>query len=162
MSSSDALLLFAGSLAYVGYVRAASGTIAVAVIGIPIYLVIVAGMGVSWPVYLAFVAGLTLAAVWIAGRTDRVLKESDSRKNVIDELPGFFIALTALPCTWQIVTAAFLIERALDILKIWPASWVERTWPGGWGVVFDDVVAGLYTLAILHAAYRFAPSLLGG
>ena len=159
-SLPDHAVLFIGSLAYLGFVPAASGTVAVAVVGVPLYLVLRLWCSVGWPLYAAFVAALTLFSVWIAGRADRVLQEKDSKRNVIDELPGFLIAMFGLPTTWPLVVAGFLLERALDIAKIWPASWVERRLPGGWGVVLDDVVAGLYTSAILHVAVWLVPGLL--
>lgn len=158
---ADRLLLFVGSLAYLGYVPVASGTVAVAVVGVPSYLLLVGVFKLGWAVFLSGSIALSLFAIWVAGRTDRVLGEQDSKKNVIDEIPGYWIALIGLPVTWQIVTAAFFLERMIDIAKVWPASWVERKMPGGWGVVLDDVVAGLYTLGILHVALRFFPMLLG-
>jgi len=157
----DRIVLFVGSLGYLGFVPVASGTVAVAVAGVPLYLLLILVWRLTPAEYLGVVAVLTLASVWIAARADRVLGEQDSSRNVIDELPGFLIALTGLPPTWQIVTAAFFLERAIDIAKLWPASWIERKWPGGWGVVFDDVAAGLYTLAILHGWLHLAPKWLG-
>jgi phosphatidylglycerophosphatase A len=160
-SPSDRLLLFVGSLAYLGYVPIASGTVAVAVVGVPSFLLLVGVCKLGWQSFLLSSVALTLLAVWVAGRTDRVLGEQDSKKNVIDEIPGFWIALIGLPVTWQIIAAAFFLERAIDIVKVWPANWVEKKLPGGWGVVLDDVVAGLYTLGILHVAVRFFPILFG-
>ena len=160
-SPADRLLLFVGSLAYLGYVPIASGSVAVAVAGVPTYLLLVEVVKLGWVSFLTCTVALTFLAVWVAGRTDRVLGERDSSKNVIDEIPGFWIALIGLPVKWQIVAAAFFLERIIDIAKVWPANWVERKLPGGWGVVLDDVVAGLYTLGILHLVLRYFPFLLG-
>lgn len=160
-SPADRLWLFVGSLAYLGYVPIASGTVAVAVVGVPSHWLLVGFLNLRWASFLLSSVALTLLAIWVAGRTDRVLNEQDSSKNVIDEIPGYWIALIGLPVTWQVVAAAFFLERFIDIAKIWPANWVERKLPGGWGVVLDDVVAGLYTLGILHLAVRFFPSALG-
>lgn len=160
-TTAQRVLLFIGSLAYVGFVPVASGTVAVAVVGVPLYLLLAGVLKLTWAPYVGFVAVLTLVSIWVAGATDRILNEQDSKRNVIDELPGYLIALVGLPVTWQLIVAAFFLERAIDIAKVWPASWVERHVPGGWGVVLDDVVAGLYTLAILHAGARWAPGWLG-
>ncbi len=160
-SGLDRLFLFCGSLAYLGFVPFASGTVAVAVVGVPLYLALIGWLKIGWPAYAVFVVVFTLLSVWIADRADKVLGEKDSSKNVIDEIPGYLIAVFALPLTWQIVVAAFFVERAIDIVKIWPATWIERRLPGGWGVVLDDVVAGLYTLGLLHAAVHFAPAWFG-
>lgn len=161
LSFSDRIVLLLGSLGYLGFVPYASGTVAVAVVGIPLYLFLTGVLALSFWGYLAVVVGLSLAAVWIAGRTDRILAAKDSSKNVIDEVPGYLIALVGLPLTWQLITAAFLLERAIDIAKVWPANWVERRVPGGWGVVLDDVIAGLYTLAILQLGAALLPGWLG-
>ncbi len=160
-STADHLLLFVGSLAYFGFVPFASGTVSVAVAGVPMYLLMVSVLKLSWPAYTAVTVVFTLFSIWIAGHADRVLNEKDSKKNVIDELPGYLIALIALPLTWQIMTIAFFLERAIDIAKVWPASWIEKRLPGGWGVVLDDVMAGLYTLALLHLGAYYCPSWLG-
>jgi phosphatidylglycerophosphatase A len=156
----DRVLLFVGSLAYLGYVPVASGTVAVAVVAVPAALLILVVAKLSVPSYVVLVAAFTLVSIWIAGESDRVLNEKDSSKNVIDELPGYWIALVGLPLTWPVIVLAFFIERAIDIVKIWPATWIERRLPGGWGVVLDDVVAGLYTLAILHALNWWRPEWL--
>lgn len=161
-SPLDHAVLFVGSLAYLGFVPVASGTVAVAVVGVPLYLALRLWWRLDWPVYAALVTAFTLFSIWVAGRADRVLDEKDSKRNVIDELPGFLIAMFALPTTWPLVTTGFFLERALDIAKVWPASWIERRLPGGWGVVLDDVVAGLYTLAVLHVTVRLAPEFLLG
>lgn len=155
------LLHFVGTLAYLGYVPIASGTVSVAVMGVPLAIFLRGVLELSEAAYVALVIAFTAGAVWVAGATDRILGEKDSKRNVIDELPGYLIALIALPLTWQVVAAAFFIERAIDIAKIWPANWVERKVPGGWGVVGDDVVAGLYTLGLLHAAIRIVPAWMG-
>ena len=157
----DRVILFVGSLAYLGFVPIASGTVAVAVVGIPLHLILRAWLGIGWPAYAVFVGVFTLLSIWIAGHADRVLNEEDSSKNVIDELPGYWIAVFGLPLTWQVVVTAFFLERAIDIAKVWPARWIERNLPGGWGVVLDDVVAGFYTLGLLHLGAYLVPQWLG-
>lgn len=161
-TTAQRVLLFVGSLSYVGFVPFASGTVAVAVVGVPLYLLLALWLKIGVGPYIGFTVVFTAVSIYVADRTDRILNEKDSKKNVIDEIPGFLVAMIAVPCTWQLVGAAFFLERAIDIAKIWPANLIERKLPGGWGVVLDDIVAGLYTLAILHAAVRFAPDWLVG
>lgn len=160
-TTAQNIILFVGSLAYIGFVPIASGTVTVAVVGIPLHLVLVGYLSWSWQLFAGFVIALTLASVWVAGKTDQILNEKDSSRNVIDELPGYFVALIGLPITWQIIAAAFFLERAIDIAKIWPANWIEDHLPRGWGVVMDDVVAGIYTLVILRAAIWLVPAWMG-
>src|SRR5690606_37976023 len=136
------------------------GTVSVAVVGVPVALLLLEGLKLSTMAYATFVALFTLFAICIAGESDRVRREKDSKRNVIDELPGYWIALIGLPVTWPVIIAAFFLERIIDVIKVWPATWIERRLPGGWGVVLDDVVAGLYTLVILHAANAWRPDWL--
>lgn len=139
----------------------ASGTVAVAVVGIPLYLLLASALHLSWTAITLVAVALTLLAIYVSGETDRIVGEKDSRKGVIDEIPGYLIAMIGLPVTWRIIVAAFLLERVIDIAKVPPANWIEKKLPGGWGVVLDDVVAGLYTLAILHAGVYLRPGWFG-
>jgi phosphatidylglycerophosphatase A len=150
-------LILIGSLGPLGYLPA-SGTITVAVIGLPLFYLMRDWHPVSRAVAAIIV---TLLAVWVHHVGDRILGEKDSRKLVWDEVAGFMIATAFLPWTWRIALIAFFIERVIDILKIPPASWIERAWPGGWGVVGDDVVAGIYSYAIVWLMILLAPVQLG-
>lgn len=157
LSPRRRVLVLAGSIGPLGFLPA-SGTVTVAVVGLPLFWLT---QGWSTSLYVVATAIFTLASVWVHQRGDAVLGEKDSRKLVWDEVAGFLIAVTAVPWTWRIALCAFVIERALDIAKVPPARWIERCWPGGWGVVGDDVVAGVYACAILHALIRLAPGVMG-
>jgi phosphatidylglycerophosphatase A len=128
--------------------------VTVGVVGVPLFYLVQTCP--TWHRVLA-TAAFTALSIWIHQAGDAILAEKDSRKLVWDELAGYFVAIAVLPFSWPIAVAAFVIERSFDIVKVPPARWIERTWPGGLGVVGDDVVAGLYTCAILHAAVRWAP-----
>ena len=151
------LLLSIGSIGPLGHLPA-SGTATVAVIGVPLFWLMH-----GWPfwTYTGVTLSFTAVAVWLHTLGDRILGEKDSRRLVWDELAGFLFAVALVPFTWRLAVLAFLLERVIDILKVPPANWIERHWPGGFGVVGDDVVAGLYTRGLLHAAISFAPSLVG-
>jgi phosphatidylglycerophosphatase A len=70
-------------------------------------------------------------------------KQSDPQVVVIDEVCGMMVTLAALPLTPLTASAGFLLFRGFDILKPFPIGWVERRWPGGWGIMADDLLAGL-------------------
>jgi phosphatidylglycerophosphatase A len=148
------IVLLVGSIGPLGHMPA-SGTVAVAAAGIPLAWAMRAYLspGVFWLIVAVF----TGLSVWLHDAGDRMLGEKDSRKLVWDELAGFFVAVAIMPWTWQMVTMAFFLERAIDIAKIPPANWIEKRVPGGWGVVGDDLMAGLYTMLILLAVERWAP-----
>ena len=154
---SERALLLIGSIGPLGY-SPASGTVTVAVIGIPLFWLME-----SWskPVYVVTALLFIGLAIWIHHRGDTLLGEKDSRKLVWDELAGFLVAVAFVPFTWRLAILAFLFERVIDILKVPPANWIEKHWPGGWGVVGDDLVAGLYTLLILQTSVHFLPEWIG-
>ncbi|MCP4250629.1 MAG: phosphatidylglycerophosphatase A [bacterium] len=150
-------MLWIGSIGPLGH-SPASGTVAVAVAGIPLFL-LMHRLSIGW--YVGLTVVLTLVSVYVHQVGDRLLGEKDSRKLVLDELVGYLIAMTCAAATWQLIVLGFFLERAIDIAKVPPANVVERRLPGGWGVVGDDVIAGLYTLGLLHLVSRLAPGLVG-
>lgn len=78
----------------------------------------------------------------------------DPRQVTIDEFVGMFISLWFVPVSLLNVGLAFLLFRILDILKPYPAGEFDKR-PGGWNIMLDDVVAGLYTNFILQISLRF-------
>ncbi len=74
---------------------------------------------------------------------------------VIDEIVGFFVSAAFLPQSLLIGIAGFFGFRALDIIKPSPAREAESL-PGGWGIVLDDVAAGVYVNLILHGLIYFS------
>lgn len=84
------------------------------------------------------------------------LGQRDPKVVVIDEVVGFYISLIWFKPTFYNIVFAFLIFRILDILKPFPAKNVENL-NGGWGIVMDDVVAGIYTAGIVWSANKLLP-----
>lgn len=156
-SPAGKLLLLIGSIGPLGHVPA-SGTVAVAVAGIP--LVWLMKRYLTGEVYVAVSIVFAIASMGLHHVGDRLLGEADSRKLVWDELAGFFIAMIALPWSIPLIVVAFFLERAIDIVKVPPANWVDRKMHNGVGVVLDDVIAGIYTCLLLHLALRLFPNVL--
>lgn len=154
----QSLLLILGSIGPLGHAPA-SGTVAVAVAGIP--LVWLMGRYLNPTVYAAVTVAFVLASMALHHAGDRILGESDSRRLVWDELAGFFVAMFMVPFGVRTVIAGFLIERFIDIVKVPPADIIDRKWHNGAGVVLDDVIAGIYTCLILHALLRWTTWLAG-
>lgn len=150
-------LIHIGSLGPLGHLPA-SGTVTVALLGVPLFAVMH-----PLPPLLYVVATLVFAglAVGVHHLGDSILACKDSPILVWDELVGFLFAVAFVPFTWQLALLAFLLERTIDILKIPPANWVEAHVPGGWGVVGDDVIAGIYTCGIVHLVAYTVPAWVG-
>ena len=100
--------------------------------------------------YLALLAISFVIGVWASHWVVRHTGINDPSLVVWDEFVGLWIALFALPTGWPWVLAAFGLFRLFDIWKPWPVRWADRKLHGGFGVMFDDVLAGLYALALLQ------------
>jgi phosphatidylglycerophosphatase A len=107
-------------------------------------------------VSLAALAGLLFfVGVRSAGKAEKVFGRVDPSQVVIDEVVGQIITFVATPRVTRMgLLVGFILFRALDIVKPFPAREAER-FPGGWGIMMDDVVAGLYSLMVLVVLGRF-------
>lgn len=110
--------------------------------------------GVHLGIALAAVAALFALGVWACGVTGRHLGVHDDGAMVWDEFVAFLLVLAIVPreLAWQ--AGAFALFRAFDILKPAPIRWFERRYTGGFGVMFDDLLAAGYTLLVLALAKR--------
>ena len=104
---------------------------------------------VSEFVFLALLASLFVAGVLAAERTGRALGVSDHGGIVWDEMVATWLVLMFTPGTllWQALAVALF--RFFDIVKPPPVRWADRSFKGGFGVMFDDIVAAGYTLLVL-------------
>ena len=133
-----------------GFSPFASGT--VGTLGaIPLYLAL-ARMPLT--LYLLTTVAFTLFACWCAGFGEEIWGEHDSGKIVIDEVAGYLVTMIAVPPTFQGVLVGFLAFRFFDILKPQPARWFDRSLKNGYGVVLDDIAAGVYACAATHLVLR--------
>jgi phosphatidylglycerophosphatase A len=136
----------------VGRVPFASGTVASA-LALPFAFLLVL-MGA--PAMATAAALASAVGVWACGQHCTKLGICDSSECVLDEVAGQWIALVpialyARPFNWGAYALGFLLFRAVDVLKLWPMSAAERL-PGGYGVMADDVLAGIFTAACLWGA----------
>lgn len=115
---------------------------------LPIFLLLAP---LSLPLYGLVIVLAAVGGIWICGRASRELGVHDHPGIVWDEFVGLWIALFAVPAQPAWVLAGFLLFRLFDIAKPWPISWLDRRVSGGLGIMIDDVVAGLFACAALHA-----------
>lgn len=134
-----------------GFSPIASGT--VGTLGaIPFYLLLAR---LPLPLYLLSTVAFTLFACWVAGHGEVLFGEHDSGKIVIDEVAGYLVTMAAVPLSWQGVCVGFFMFRLFDVTKPQPARWFDRSLHNGYGVVLDDIAAGLYACAATHLVLRF-------
>jgi len=92
---------------------------------------------------------ILVVGVWAAAEAERHFGRPDPRQVVIDEVAGQMLTLLAWPdSSWKGLLAGFVLFRFFDIVKPFPARRAERL-GGGWGIMMDDVAAGVYGFAAL-------------
>ncbi len=100
--------------------------------------------------YLIVVSIAAVVGIAICGRAADQMGVHDHGGIVWDEFVGFWIAMAALPITWQSVILGFVLFRVFDILKPWPISWLDKRVSGGFGIMIDDVIAGLAAAVVIY------------
>lgn len=103
-----------------------------------------------WSLTFAMIslAVVFFAGVWSAGKAEKI-HGKDPGIVVIDEVAGMIVTFILLPTTPLALVLGFFLFRAMDILKPFPVRLFERA-PGGWGVMLDDVMAGVYSNLLLR------------
>ena len=105
-------------------------------------------MGVAW-----YTAGLVLVIVsgsWICGEASKKLGVHDHGGIVWDEVAGYLLTMYWAPFTIQNMLIGFVLFRAFDILKPWPINWLDKHVSGGFGIMIDDILAGLMAAVCLQ------------
>jgi phosphatidylglycerophosphatase A len=129
----------------------ASGTVGT-LAAIPFYLALAR---LQLPLYLLTLVAFFFFSCWVSGLAEDIFAEKDSGKIVIDEVVGFLVTMTGVAVSWKSMLAGFFLFRFFDITKLQPARYCDRHLKNGYGVVLDDVVAGIYSCGLLHLLQRF-------
>lgn len=101
---------------------------------------------------LVFTVPLFLIGVWATGKAGRALGISDHSGMNWDEIVAMLAILCFTPATWMWQAFAFFVFRVFDVVKPPPIRYYDRTLKGGFGVMFDDVLAAGYTLLVIALA----------
>lgn len=131
--------LFLATWFGVGLVPMVSGTFGT-LAAVP--LVLLLGHFGEWYAVFAL-AAVIVVAIWASGRARELLDRTDPSEVVIDEVAGFLVTMLLLPASLINVGLGFILFRIFDILKPWPVRQSERL-EGGFGIVADDLLAGVY------------------
>ena len=133
-----------GSGLFTGFIPIASGTFA-SFVALLIFLI----PGFENPTILMLVISvLIVIGVRIADKFESIYGK-DPKQFTLDEFIGMWITLLFIPKKIWFLIPAFLIWRLMDIIKLYPAKKIE-TIKGGWGVILDDVLLGLYSFMIIQ------------
>ena len=139
----------------IGYVPVASGTFG-SLVAVPLLPVLAALRDASLAGYAAVVLALVAVAIWSAGRAEEALGGHDHSRIVIDEVAGMVATGMFLPATWGAIGVGFVLFRLFDVVKPFPAGFIDGRVEGGFGVVGDDLVAGVYAGALTWLLLRLA------
>lgn len=125
-----------------GYVPIFPGT-AGTLWGVLIYAIIYSLTSTIWW-HLSVAAALIFLGVWVSGKCEKILRRKDHNSIVIDEIGGYLVAMLGFPLSPIFLFSGFVFFRLFDMAK---PFYIHRLYklPGGWGVVFDDVAAGILT-----------------
>lgn len=141
--------VFVATAGGAGLLPGAPGTWGSLAVLVPAWLA-AAAFGRFW--LIAAAAAVFAAGLWASSRYLKHADEEDPGPIVVDEAAGQLLALAAVPADIWWYAAAFALFRALDIVKPWPVSTVERGFGGAFGVMADDIVAGAIAFVLLAAA----------
>ena len=112
---------------------------------------------IYWPLsqlspehYLLMLLVTSVMGIYICGQTAKDLGVHDHGSIVWDEFVGFWITMFAAPVGWVWVVVGFVLFRFFDIIKPWPISWIDKRITGGFGIMLDDVIAGVMAAVMLQ------------
>jgi len=102
-----------------------------------------------WVLLVGLTVGIFILGVWAASGAEKFFGRPDPRYVVIDEVVGQMLTFLARPDrSWKWLLAGFVLFRIFDVVKPFPARQAERL-PAGWGIMMDDVAAGVYSMGAL-------------
>ncbi len=136
-----------------GYFPFAPGT-AGSIPGVVLHLLLYS-LGGPW-LALAGAGVVIVIGLWSAGAAEPHFGRKDPGPVVIDEIAGQMLALAFFAPCLASAAAGFVLFRVLDVIKPWPCRSLERL-PGAWGIMTDDLVAGLYANLLLHGVQYVWP-----
>jgi len=146
MNIKQKSVMFLATGCYIGNISFAPGTFG-SVLGLPLcYFLSKIGFSIAVLLTLIFI----LCATWIANEAEKVFNSKDPGCIVIDEIAGIILTLFGLPFNIISVAAGFFVFRVLDIWKPYPIRLLENKFSGGFGIVLDDVAAGILSNLILR------------
>lgn len=117
---------------------------------IPLYLLC---SQLSLNIFIVITVFISIVGIWICDKASKDAGVHDHGAIVWDEIAGFFITMVAVPATWQAVIVGFILFRILDIAKPWPISIADKKVGGGFGIMLDDIIAGILACALMHLIF---------
>lgn len=137
----------------IGYIRKGGGTVAAA-FAVLIWWLLFKNIGTNIAIEIGITFLVTALGIWAGNKVEPEWGK-DSYRVVIDEVAGMFISVLFVPLDWRWLLIGFVLFRFFDIAK---PLYVRRmeVFKGGWGVMLDDVLAGIYANIVLQVIILIA------
>lgn len=117
---------------------------------VPLWLLL-SQLSLMW--YSLVVLFTAIIGIWLCGKAAKDLQVHDHPGIVWDEMVGYWITMWAAPAGWVWPILGFALFRLFDIWKPWPISVADKKVKGGFGIMLDDLLAGLLALGGMQLAY---------
>jgi phosphatidylglycerophosphatase A len=121
-------------------------------IAVPFYLLMAGLHPLSYLIVLFVVIALS---VWICDKVTKEIGVEDHQGMCLDEVVGYLVTMYHAPFGWPWMLFGFVLFRLFDIWKPWPISLADKRVHGGFGIILDDVLAGLFSFVILQLVAIF-------
>ena len=144
---NDRINTLISSFFFLGYSPVAPGT-AGTLGAIPLFYLMASYLSSEW--YILILILITALAIMVSSRAEKIYNKEDPGEVVIDEVVGYLVTMAFIAPTAVNIVLGFLLFRALDILKPFPCRRLEKI-HGGYGIVLDDVAAGVWANLLLVA-----------
>jgi len=119
-------------------------------VAVPLYLLMAP---LSLWIYLTLIIVMAVVGIWVCEVTSRNLGVHDHSGIVWDEIVGYLITMAAAPHGVVWIILGFLLFRFFDILKPWPIRRIDKLVEGGWGIMLDDIIAGIFSWLALQVIF---------
>jgi phosphatidylglycerophosphatase A len=149
MTDKNTIVMYLATGCKSGYSPIIPGTAGSLAALVPCWLLSLLPLSVSAMFLIAFI----VLSIWAAELAENIVGRKDPGCIVIDEFAGMMITLLGIHFTWRSALAGFIIFRVMDVLKPFPIRYLERTIPGGAGIVLDDVAAGVAAHILLRLLF---------
>jgi len=137
-----------------GLIKPAPGTWGT-MAAIPLYLLLMQLVSSSSMVYLGVIFISFIVGVYLCGKAAADVGVHDHGAIVWDEIVGFLVTMLFVPVIWQNIVLGFVLFRLFDIVKPWPIKLLDKHVHGGFGIMIDDVLAGIFAWLLLFLAQPY-------
>lgn len=128
-----------------GAIPIAPGTFGT-LVAIPFYLAI---CSLPLAIYIILLVLITIGSMFLCERVSREIDVHDHQGMCLDEIVGYLVTMTAAPHGALWIVLGFISFRIFDIFKPWPVNYIDKHVSGGFGMILDDVFAGIYSILVL-------------